>query len=157
MIRRHVEDGLALAEEHRVPEVVRAFIPEHHGTCTISYFLERARAEEPDAQRREELFRYPGPRPRSAETAVALLGDVVEAALRVLDDPVPGTIADAVEHLVESRVADGQLREAPLTLAQIETVKAEFVRVYAAMYHGRPEYPEVAGGITADWEVEHRG
>jgi putative nucleotidyltransferase with HDIG domain len=157
VIRRHVEDGLALAAQHRLPEAVRAFIPEHHGTSAITFFLERARAAEPAAQVREELFRYPGPRPRSAETAVALLGDAVEAALRVLDDPAPETVADAIEHLVETKLADGQLREAPLTLAQIETVKGEFVRVYAAMVHARIEYPEDAGGITADWEVDHRG
>ena len=157
VIRRHVEDGLALAAEQRLPEVIRAFIPEHHGTTAITYFLERARAEEPAAQAREELYRYPGPRPRTAETAVALLGDAVEAALRVLDDPSPETVADAIDHLVETKVADGQLKEAPLTLAQIEIVKREFVRVYAAMYHNRVEYPEDAGGITADWEVDHRG
>ena len=157
VIRRHVEEGLALAAQHRLPQVVRAFIPEHHGTSAIAYFLERARTEEPAAQGREELFRYPGPLPQSAETAVALLGDAVEAALRVLDDPAPETVADAIEHLVENRIQDGQLKEAPLTLAQIELVKGEFVRAYAAMYHGRVEYPEDAGGITADWEVDHRG
>jgi membrane-associated HD superfamily phosphohydrolase len=75
----------------------------------------------------------------------------------VLDEPTPETVADAVEHLIENRVEDGQLREAPLTLAQIETVKAEFARVFTAMYHSRVEYPEDAGGITADWEVDHRG
>jgi hypothetical protein len=135
--------------------VVKAFIPEHHGTAPISYFIERARDEEPAALAREELFRYPGPRPRSAETAVALLGDAVEAALRVLDDPTPETIANAIDHLIESRVEGGQLREAPLTLAQIEIVKREFVRAYTAMYHSRVEYPEDAGGITADWESDH--
>jgi len=157
VIRRHVEDGLALAAEHRLPEAVVAFIPEHHGTSPISFFLERAREEEPAALARVELFRYPGPLPRSAETAVALLGDAVEAALRVLDDPTPETVSDAIEHLVESRVESGQLREAPLTLAQIETVKQEFVRTYTAMFHNRVEYPEDAGGITADWESDHHG
>lgn len=156
VIRRHVEDGLALAAEHRLPEVLKAFIPEHHGTTTIAYFLDRARDEEPAAHARAELFRYPGPLPRSAETAVALLGDAAEAALRVLDEPTPETIADAVEHLVETKVQGGQLKEAPLTLAQIEMVKREFVRVFAAMYHNRVEYPEEAGGITADWESDHR-
>jgi hypothetical protein len=155
VIRRHVEDGMTLASEHRLPDVVKAFIPEHHGTSPISYFIERARDEEPAALAREELFRYPGPRPRSAETAVALLGDAVEAALRVLDDPTPETIADAIDHLIESRVEGGQLREAPLTLAQIEIVKREFVRAYTAMSHSRVEYPEDAGGITADWESDH--
>ncbi len=155
VIRRHVEDGLALAAEHRLPEVIKAFIPEHHGTAPISYFIERAKEEEPAALVRDELFHYPGPLPRSAETAVALLGDAVEAALRVLDEPTPETIADAIAHLVESRVEGGQLREAPLTLAQVEIVKREFVRAYTAMFHSRVEYPEEIGGITADWESDH--
>jgi putative nucleotidyltransferase with HDIG domain len=157
VIRRHVDDGLKLAADHRLPDVIKAFIPEHHGTSPITYFLERARTEEPAALAREELFRYPGPKPRSAETAVALLGDSVEAALRVLDEPTPELVADAVDHLIESRVENGQLREAPLTLEQVETVKREFVRVYGAMYHNRVEYPEDAGGITADWESDHHG
>ncbi len=155
VIRRHVEEGLQLASEHRLPEAVKAFIPQHHGTSPIAFFLEQAREAEPAALAREELFRYPGPLPRSAETAVALLGDSVEAALRVLDDPTPETIADAIDHLIEGRVESGQLRESPLTLAQIEVVKREFVRAYAAMYHARVEYPEDAGGITADWESAH--
>ena len=157
LLRRHVEEGLQLAAEHRLPEVVKAFIPEHHGTSPMAYFLEQARAEEPAALAREELFHYPGPLPRSAETAVALLGDSVEAALRVLDDPTPETVADAIDHLIEAKVESGQLREAPLTLAQIEVVKREFVRAYTAMYHNRVEYPEDAGGITADWESAHHG
>jgi len=155
VIRRHVEEGLELASEHRLPEVVKAFIPEHHGSSPITFFLEQAKDHEPAALAREELFRYPGPLPRSAETAVALLGDAVEAALRVLDDPTPETVADAIDHLIEARVESGQLREAPLTLAQIEVVKREFVRAYTAMYHNRVEYPEDAGGITADWESAH--
>ncbi len=156
IIRRHVEDGLALAAEHRLPAAVAAFIPEHHGTSPISFFLERARDEEPAALAREELFHYPGPLPASAETAVALFGDSVEAALRVLDDPSPETVADAIDHLISSKVESGQLKNAPLTLAQVETVKREFTRVYAAMYHNRVEYPEDAGGITADWESDRR-
>ncbi|MGD0485032.1 MAG: HDIG domain-containing metalloprotein, partial [Gemmatimonadales bacterium] len=92
VIRRHIEDGLRLAEENRLPEVVRAFIPEHHGTAPITYFLERARESEPMALEREELFRYPGPGPQTVETAVALLADAVEAALRVLDEPSPETV-----------------------------------------------------------------
>ena len=157
VIRRHVEEGLELATEHRLPDAVKAFIPEHHGTSPIAFFLEQAREEESAALAREELFRYPGPLPRSAETAVALLGDSVEAALRVLDDPTPATITDAIDHLIEGRVESGQLREAPLTLAQVEVVKREFVRAYGAMFHSRVEYPEDAGGITADWESAHHG
>ncbi len=155
VIRRHVEDGLRLAGEHRLPDVLKAFIPEHHGTSPIAYFLDRAQEEEPAAAAREELFRYPGPLPRSAETAVALLGDAVEAALRVLDEPTPETVSDAIDHLIASRVESGQLKDSPLTLAEIETIKREFARVFGAMAHDRVEYPEETGGITADWESDH--
>ena len=153
VIRRHVEDGLKLAAEHRLPESVRAFIPEHHGTAPIAFFLEKARDVEPEALDREDAFRYPGPGPRSAETAVALLADSVEAALRVLDEPTPETVRAAIEHLVDARLESGLLRDAPLTLRQVEVVKQEFVRVLAAMDHDRVDYPEDAGGLTADWET----
>ncbi len=154
VIRRHVSEGLKLATAHGLPEVVKRFIPEHHGTAPITYFLEKAREVEPGALEREEVFHYPGPGPQSRETAVALLADAVEAALRVLDEPTMETVAAAIEHLVETRLESGQLRDAPLTLQQIEVVKREFVRVLAGMYHDRVEYPEDAGGITADWEIE---
>lgn len=151
VIRRHVVDGLTLAAEHRLPDVITRFIPEHHGTAPISYFLERARGEGRGTPRDED-FRYPGPLPQSAETAVVMLADSVEAALRVLDDPTPETIQEAIEHLVLSRVEAGQLREAPLTLRQVDVVQREFVRVLTGMYHSRVDYPEQAGGLTADWE-----
>ncbi|MDO8665073.1 MAG: HDIG domain-containing protein, partial [Gemmatimonadales bacterium] len=152
VIRRHVEDGLALAQEHHLPEVIARFIPEHHGTLPISFFLERARDLNPTSSLREEDFHYPGPLPQSAETAVAMLADSVEAALRVLDDPTPEKIEDAIDHLVRNRIEAGQLREAPLTLRQVDIVQREFVRVLSGMHHNRVEYPEDAGGLTADWE-----
>jgi putative nucleotidyltransferase with HDIG domain len=96
IIRSHVKDGLALAEEHRLPPVVRAFIPEHHGTLEISYFLERARARGVAVDGESDQFRYPGPRPHSVETAVVMLGDGVEAALRVIDEPTLLKLREAI-------------------------------------------------------------
>lgn len=152
IIRNHVIEGLALAEEHGLPQVLKAFIPEHHGTAEITYFLERAKqnGEIPDDQL--YLYRYPGPRPRSAETAVCMLADGVEAALRVLDEPSPKKVRAAIDHVVNQRIESNQLDEAPLTMAQLETVKASFVRTLSGMYHNRLDYPEEAGGITADWQ-----
>ena len=152
VIRRHVEDGLALARQYRLPEAIQQFIPMHHGTQEISFFLERQRESNP-GEPANGAFTYPGPLPGTAETAVALLADSVEAALRVLDEPTPDTIEDAITHLVTSRVEAGQLREAPLTLRQIETVRGAFVKMLAGMHHNRVAYPEDAGGITADWQV----
>lgn len=151
IIRGHVKDGIALAEEYRLPEAVKAFIPEHHGTQEISYFLERARARGPVDAGDTDVFRYPGPPPRSAETAVVMLADGVEAALRVPDDPTPQQVRDAIEHLIEQRIQARQLAEAPLTLAQLNRVREEFVRVLSSMHHNRIDYPVATGGITAEW------
>jgi cyclic-di-AMP phosphodiesterase PgpH len=153
IIRGHVKDGLALAEEHRLPAVVRAFIPEHHGTLEISYFLDRARTRGVPVEEDGDVFRYPGPRPHSVETAVAMLGDGVEAALRVLDEPTPQKVRDAIEHLIAQRIQAGQLAEAPLTLAQLDRVKEEFIRVLSSMAHNRIDYPVATGGITAEWHA----
>ncbi len=154
LIRRHVEDGLALGQEHRLPAQVLAFIPEHHGTGEITYFAERVRDEDPAAPLPDEVFRYPGPLPQSAETAVAMLADGVEAALRVLDEPEPETIERAIQHLVHQRLDAGQLAEAPLTLRQIDTVRRTFARLVTGMHHNRIAYPEDAGGISADWSAD---
>jgi len=150
LIRSHVKEGVALAEEARLPEAVTAFIPEHHGTAEITYFLDRARARG-NGEIAPEAFRYPGPRPRSVETAVAMLADGVEAALRVLEDPTPEKLREAIDHLVLQRVESGQLDDAPLTLSQLERVKAEFVRVLSGIHHSRIDYPAATGGISADW------
>jgi putative nucleotidyltransferase with HDIG domain len=152
IIRNHVKDGLALAAEHRLPLAVRAFIPEHHGTLDISFFLDRARTGgvSPEA---DETFRYPGPRPRSVETAVAMLADGVEAAIRVLEEPSGDRLADVIDHLIDQRVASGQLAEAPMTLAQLHQVRGVFHRVLSGMYHGRVSYPTATGGISAGWEA----
>jgi hypothetical protein len=152
IIRNHVSEGLDLAAQHALPPAVRAFIPEHHGTSEITYFLERARLGGA-AVPAEGAYRYPGPRPRSVETAVALLADGVEAAIRVLDEPSGTRLADAIDHLFEQRIAGGQLAEAPLTLAQLGRIRDVFLRVLGGMYHGRVEYPAAAGGISAGWNA----
>jgi putative nucleotidyltransferase with HDIG domain len=150
IIRSHVKDGIALAEEAGLPDVLKSFIPEHHGTAEITYFLDRARSRG-DGEPAVEMFRYPGPRPQSVETAVTMLADGVEAALRVLNDPSPEKVRDAIEHLVNRRIESGQLAEAPLTLAQLDRVKEEFVRILTGMYHNRIDYPTATGGISAEW------
>jgi hypothetical protein len=149
IIRDHVHQGLELAAEYKLPRALRAFITEHHGTGTITYFLDKARREEtaPNA----EEFEYPGPRPSSAETAVVMLADGIEAATRVLAEPTPSRIREVVEHIVRQRIDDGQLADAPLTLRQLETVKDVFVRVLTGMYHNRIDYPATAGGVSSEF------
>ena len=152
IIKAHVTDGIRLAEEARLPAVVRAFIPEHHGTAEIAYFLDRARRQG-ETGARGGTYRYPGPRPRSVETAIAMLADSVEASLRVLDDLTPERIAEAIDHIVRAKLTSGQLDEAPITLQQIELVKEEFERTLTGMYHNRIDYPESGGGISSSWQA----
>jgi putative nucleotidyltransferase with HDIG domain len=154
IIRNHVRDGLALADEYKLPVPVKSFIPEHHGTMEITFFLDRARTRNGGDEVKLDEFRYPGPKPRSVETAVAMLADGVEAALRVLGDPTPERVSDAIDHIVEQRIVAGQFEEAPLTLAQLAQVKREFVRVLGGVYHNRIDYPAASGGIGAEWEAQ---
>ncbi len=152
IIKAHVPDGLALAREAGLPEAVAAFIPEHHGTTEITYFLDRAKKSGDGGTPQPEDYRYPGPKPRSAETAITMLADSVEAALRVLEDLTPEKIEEVINHIVRNKLNAGQLDDAPMTLRQVEQVKQEFVRIISGMYHNRIDYPESSGGITATWQ-----
>ena len=153
IIRNHVREGLALANEHRLPESVKAFIPAHHGTMEISYFLDRARNREGEAETNIDEFRYPGPKPTTLETAVVMLGDSVEAAVRVLDDASEQKMRDAIDHLFRQRVEAGQLDQAPLTMAQLTIIRDEFVRVFEGVRHNRIDYPTTSGGLSSDWDA----
>ncbi|MGQ0539559.1 MAG: HDIG domain-containing metalloprotein [Gemmatimonadaceae bacterium] len=152
IIKSHVGEGLRLADAHRVPRAIRAFIAEHHGTEPIAYFAEKARGigVDPNAP----PFRYGGPLPQSAESAIFMLADGVDAAARVVPERTPDRMRDVVERIVQRRLEQGQLREAPLTLAHIEEVKASFVRTLTSMHHARIDYPSgavdrVRGGLGA--------
>ena len=152
IIKAHVTDGLALAAEADLPDAVAAFIPEHHGTTEITYFLDKAKKIDGNQTRNIEDFTYPGPKPRSMETAISMIADSVEAALRVLEDLTPQKIEEAIHHIVRTKVNAGQLDQAPLTLQQIEQVKQAFLVVLSGMYHNRIDYPESSGGISAAWQ-----
>ncbi len=148
IIREHVGAGLALAREHELPPLVAAFIPEHHGTSEIRYFLHRASLERPPSLIDHELFRYPGPRPRSRETAVVMLADSVEAVVRTLPAPTPDTVRSAINDVIAQRIASGQLDDAPLTLRDLERVREEFARVLGGHFHQRIEYPTGSAAAT---------
>ncbi len=141
-----MKDGLALAEEAGLPDVVKAFITEHHGTQKIGFFYERAKELEPDGEHEIEDYRYSGPRPRGQETAIALLADSVESAARALQDPTPEKIEELVDRIVAGKMEDGQLDRAPLTLQEISTIKEQFVKVLTGMYHHRLDYPTAEEG-----------
>jgi putative nucleotidyltransferase with HDIG domain len=141
IVREHVTEGMRLARQANVPEVVVKFIVEHHGTQKIGYFYDKALEESPglaDAQR----FSYPGPKPRSKETAIAMLADSCESAARAMQDPTPERMRELIEAIVDGKIADGQLDESPLTLREIALVRDQFVSILSGVAHRRIEYPE---------------
>ncbi|MBA2684943.1 MAG: HDIG domain-containing protein [Gemmatimonadaceae bacterium] len=151
IIRNHIQEGIELATEYHLPASIAAFIPEHHGTGHITYFEEKARADDGTPASDVANYIYPGPRPQSAETAICMLADGVEASVRVLQDPTPQRVREVIDHITKQRVDQGQLAEAPLTLRDIDLIKAEFVRIYSSMNHARIDYPAASGGVTSEF------
>ena len=140
VLQAHVDEGLKLAKRHRLPRQIADFIPEHQGTLKMGFFLHRAR--ERNAEVDENLFRYHGPSPRSRETAILMMADGCEAALRSLPpDTSDAQAIDTVRRIVESRLLDGQLRKSGLGRAEVELVQQAFVRVWRRMRHRRIPYP----------------
>lgn len=143
---QHVVEGGRLAREHRLPKPIIDNIYMHHGTGIIQYFYARAleQAGDPSAVR-EADFRYPGPRPRTREAGVIMLADKVEAATRTIRDPDEAKIRAMTDRILQSVLADAQLEECPLTVAEIAAICDTFVKVLTAIHHHRVEYPSTAG------------
>lgn len=139
VIREHVEAGLALARTHRLPVALQAFIAEHHGTSRLEYFF-KAGGEAGN----EDSYRYHGPRPSSAESAVVMLADAAEAAARAVDSPDPAKLRRVIDQVIAQRVGNGELRDAPVTLKDLDLIGITFARVLSGMRHGRIAYPEPA-------------
>ncbi|MDI3270025.1 MAG: HDIG domain-containing protein [Bacillota bacterium] len=140
IIINHVKDGVELAREYHLPEEIIAFIRQHHGTMRVGYFYQKAK-EAQEGEVEEELFRYPGPRPRTKETAVVMLGDGVEASVRSLKDPTPEKMEQQVRRIIKERLEEGQLDEADITLRDLDVLARSFTRILMGMHHQRVPYP----------------
>jgi putative nucleotidyltransferase with HDIG domain len=140
ILQAHVDEGLKLARRYRLPRPLADFIPEHQGTLKMGYFLHEARRRNPAIQ--ESDYRYRGPIPRSRETAVLMLADGCEAALRSLPPDTSEDQARAmVRRIIDARWQDGQLSDSGLSLAELELLVRAFVRVWRRMRHRRIPYP----------------
>jgi putative nucleotidyltransferase with HDIG domain len=143
IIAAHVKDGIDLGYENGLPVQIIGFIPQHHGTSVMSYFYGKALREaggQPNVDR--DKFRYPGPKPQSREAAILMLSDGVEASVRSLESKDEESIRAMVDRIVESRLEDGQLDDAELTLKNMSLIKDAFVQQLLGMYHSRIQYPD---------------
>jgi putative nucleotidyltransferase with HDIG domain len=146
----HVKDGIEMARAYGLPKVLHQFIAEHHGTTVIRCFHRAAIEAEASGRAKrfcdrdvpESEFRYPGPKPSSRESAILMLCDGCESAVRALPEPSPGRIETAVHQVIMDRLNDGQFDECDITLRELKLVERSLVKSLCAIHHGRIKYPE---------------
>jgi hypothetical protein len=143
----HVKDGIELAREYNLPTSIHHFIQQHHGTTLVEFFYHQARNKdqsEDAATISEAQYRYPGPRPKSKETAVVMLADCVESACRAMPEPTASRLETLVHELALKRMLDGQFDDCELTLKEVDLMEKAMVKTLLGIYHGRIAYPSTS-------------
>lgn len=140
-IIRHVTDGLELAAENRLPDVIGDFILTHHGTSNTSYFYNKYLNEGGDPNDVGDFF-YPGRKPQTKEQIILMICDSLEAASRTLKDNSAATFSSFVENIVASKMKMGQFDEADISIKDLNTVKATLKSYLSQIYHERVVYPQ---------------
>jgi len=146
IIGSHVKEGMELARERGLPEVVINFIPQHHGTTRMSFFydkaLKQAVKKPPKDIINESDFRYPGPKPQTKEAGIVMLADSVEATTRSVDDLTPQKLELTIDSIIKKRFLEGQLDECSLTMRDLARIKESFLKLLIGVHHQRIKYPE---------------
>lgn len=153
MIVQHVNEGVQLAKDHKLPQEIIDFIPMHHGKMVIKYFYERAKKMYGDEKVNIDDFRYPGPKPDTKETAIIMLADGCESAVRSIDEPDATKVENVIDSIFKSRIDDRQLEDSPINFKDIKLLKEEFLSILLGQHHRRIKYPkqeDVEKGIQTD-------
>jgi putative nucleotidyltransferase with HDIG domain len=143
IIISHVKDGVKIAKKHHIPQQIINFIETHHGNGMPKFFYISWKNANPDKEINEADFRYPGPNPFSKETAIMMMADAVEASSRSLPEYTEESIRGLVDKIIDSQLADGHFKNAPITFRDIQLVKDVFVEKLKTVYHSRIAYPEL--------------
>ena len=143
IIISHVTEGIKMAEKAMLPKAIIDFIRTHHGEGKAKYFYNSYCNAHPGEPVDESLFSYPGPNPFTKETAILMMADSVEAASRSLNEYTDETIRALVDKIIDGQIADGLLRNAPLTFRDIDKIKTTFIEKLKTMYHTRISYPDL--------------
>jgi len=153
MIVQHVKEGISLAKDNNLPQEIIDFIPMHHGSMAMMYFYERAKKLYGEEKVNIDNFRYPGPKPNTKETAIVMLADGCESAVRSIEDPNPTKVENIIDSIFKSRIDDKQLEESPVNFKDIKIMKDEFLSILLGQHHKRIKYPkqdEVEKGIQQE-------
>ncbi len=154
IIVSHVTYGQKLAREMGLPQRIIDFIPQHHGTRTLHFFLKKAQAELRDGEELvENDFRYPGPKPQFKEAAIMMIADSCEAAARSLSEPTPENIRFIVTKIIDAILSDDQLDECDLTLRELTQIREAMIRSLIAIYHSRVDYPGYVPPASGQYKI----
>ncbi len=140
-IKRHVDDGIEIAQKHHMPQVIIDFIASHHGTTVVRYFYNKFLKEGGDPALIEE-FRYNGHKPVTKAQIVLMLCDSVEAASRTVKENTAKAYSDFVESIVAGKMEEGQFDNADITISELNTVKETLKQYLAQLNHERIAYPK---------------
>ncbi len=153
IVIRHVTDGVKRAEKAKLPSVIKDFILEHHGKSTTRYFYTIACNNNGGNPVDPTPFTYPGPNPRSKETSLLMMADATEAASRSLKEFTDENVSNLVNKIVDGQIAQGLMKDSPLSFRDVEIVKRVFISILRTMYHTRVSYPDLVkkqGDTTAN-------
>lgn len=142
IIFAHVSDGVSVLEEHRIPKEIIDIAAQHHGTTLLKYFYYKA-VQEDEQRYTEDMFRYPGPKASSKESAVVGIADSVEAAVRSMNAPTPEQIGQLVQGIIAERLKDGQFSECHLTFKELQTIEKTICETLNGIFHSRIKYPNL--------------
>ena len=158
IIISHVTYGVKLAREMGLPQRIIDFIPQHHGTRTLHYFLKKAQDEARDeTEISENDFRYPGPKPQFKEAAIMMIADSCEAAARSLAEPTPENIRFIVTKIIDAILQDDQLGECDLTLRELTQIRESMIKSLVAIYHSRVDYPGYVPPTSGQFKISEDG
>jgi len=112
-----------------------------------AYFYQKAKrlaaeneSEEPDASQ----FRYRCPIPSSRESAIVMLSDSVEAAMKSTNTHQLEAAESLIRRIIKIKNEQDQLVQSGLSFRDIESVIAAFMQVYAGHFHERVKYPDAS-------------
>lgn len=142
IIRKHVSDGVALAQKYRLPKVITDFIEDHHGDSLIYYFYSKEKELEGGEVKDIDAFRYPGPRPVTKEVSICMMADAVEAASRSLKDNSKESIDSLVDKIIDNQIKEKELSHSLLSFNDISKIKEVFKSKLYNIHHTRIAYPE---------------
>jgi len=143
VITSHTRDGDELAQKYRLPRAIRDIIVQHHGTTLVAFFYHKAKQMEKGDEINRDSFRYEGPLPDTKESAVVMLADSIEAAVRSMPDKTPGKMEGLLRKIIKDKLEDGQLDRCDLTLRDLSLIADNFITVLGGVYHERVAYPEI--------------